>query len=291
MIKHKYFVTGALCFAIAMSATGCGNKTETTEEITTAVAETENPNYVPYVQPEVKDLDQEYLDNLDVSPHFDSYSKLQDMLEENAQAESRGASEIIIDDTGAEVEETEAETAYSYIEDNSTEKSLDGGSNIEIAEVQSFEYMSPKDGSVSNGDILIFSNSDYIEIDPKIKSAGYTYTVDGHKLSILLDDGRKVEMICVGNGFVDSNAFTVKSMTKLIQDNCDFNTDGAVVNSDQNYMNNTGAQDLIKIISGDQSDLATIYRSLNATYVMFYDGNLPYSYMELDQLVRPLKLN
>ena len=97
-------------------------------------------------------------------------------------------------------------------------------------------------------------------------------------------------MINVGDGFVDSSAFTVGSMTKLVTDNCGFNTNGAVVQN-TDYMNNAGSQDLIKIISSDQSDLATIFRSLNATYVMYYDGNIPYSYIELEQLIRPLKLN
>lgn len=290
MIKRKYLVTGALCIVFALSTTGCKQQEEVVE--TTAEAqETENPNYIPYVQETVPDISDEALNSLDTSPHFDSYTKLQDMLEENAQAESRGASVIITDDNNSTentVEETTA--AYKYVEDDNMKSSLNGGSDIEIVEVQSFQYMSPTDGTISNGDILIFGNSDYIEIDPKIKNSGYTYTIEGKKLIITLDDGRHVEMINVGDGFVDSSAFTVRSMTKLVTDNCDFNTNGAVVQN-TDYMNNAGSQDLIKIISSDQSDLATIFRSLNATYVMYYDGNMPYSYIELEQLIRPLKLN
>lgn len=292
MIKREYLVSGVLALTLALSLTGCGNKTSQDVTSTTEAASiADDKVYVPYVQPTVPVI--EDLDKLDPEPYFESYANLQDMLEENAKAESAGAGEIIIDDRTETVESTEIveETGEynNYNLDDDMEQSLDGGSDIIIEEVQSFQYMNV-DGKMMEGDLLIFDNADYIEVDPRIKAKGYSYTTNGKKLSIKLNDGRGVEMICVGNGFVDSDAFTVKMMKQLIDDNCKFNTDGAVVKTGD-YMNNAGSQDLIKIISSDQHDMATIFRSLNATYVMFYNGDMPYSYIELEQLIRPLKLN
>lgn len=297
MIKRKYLLplNGALVLALALSLSGCGDKNVDVTETSAAVEETENPNYVPYVQSTVPYI--EDLDKLDPKPYFESYALLQDMLEENAKAESAGAAgEIVIDDTEetSEAIETEAvaetgEYSNYNTEDDSIEKALDGGSDITIEQVESFQYINVT-GEMMEGDILHFDNKDYVEVDPRIKAKGYKYTTSGNKLIISMNDGRKVEMVCVGNGFVDSEAFTTKMMKQLINDNCKFNTDGAVVKVGD-YMNNAGAQDLIKIISSDQHDMATVFRSLNATYVMFYDGNMPYSYVELEQLIRPLKLN
>lgn len=282
MRKRKY-VVGIACVALAvgLSLNGCSKKEDITEtETSTTEAD---PNHTPYKEIDPEEVTDPFMKETE---YWTEAVDIDERIEQEAADEKVTTEE---DDESDKVDEAPAYVADDTGEQIEISKSLDGGGAIAIQKEEEFTKYNNMTDETEVGKILRFDNYDSLEINPVALTDGFTYSIENGRLKGVYSDGKTVEVIKVGTGFVDAsklNMSTVKSLASKY-----FNFDASGGDSKKYDINNNGPQIVGEASSSDMKSSIVVVRGNNGVYAIKYTGVLPYDYIEMESNVLMSTMN
>lgn len=282
MRKRKY-VIGIACVALAvgLSLNGCSKKEDITEtETSTTEAD---PNHTPYKEIDPEEVTDPFMEETE---YWTEAVDIDERIEQEAADEKVTTEE---DDESDKVDEAPAYVADDTGEQIEISKSLDGGGAIVIQKEEEFTKYNNMTDETEVGKILRFDNYDSLEINPVALADGFTYSIENGRLKGVYSDGKTVEVIKVGTGFVDAsklNMSTVKSLASKY-----FNFDASGGDSKKYDINNNGPQIVGEASSSDMKSSIVVVRGNNGVYAIKYTGVLPYDYIEMESNVLMSTMN
>ena len=282
MRKRKY-VVGIACVALAvgLSLNGCSKKEDTTEtETSTTEAD---PNHTPYKEIDPEEVTDPFMEETE---YWTEAVDIDERIEQEAADEKVTTEE---DDESDKVDEAPAYVADDTGEQIEISKSLDGGGAIVIQKEEEFTKYNNMTDETEVGKILRFDDYDSLEINPVALADGFTYSIENGGLKGVYSDGKTVEVIKVGTGFVDAsklNMSTVKSLASKY-----FNFDASGGDSKKYDINNNGPQIVGEASSSDMKSSIVVVRGNNGVYAIKYTGVLPYDYIEMESNVLMSTMN
>lgn len=282
MRKRKY-VVGIACVALAvgLSLDGCSKKEDITEtETSTTEAD---PNHTPYKEIDPGEVTDPFMKETE---YWTEAVDIDERIEQEAADEKVTTEE---DDESDKVDEAPAYVADDTGEQIEISKSLDGGGAIAIQKEEEFTKYNNMTDETEVGKILRFDNYDSLEINPVALTDGFTYSIENGRLKGVYSDGKTVEVIKVGTGFVDAsklNMSTVKSLASKY-----FNFDASGGDSKKYDINNNGPQIVGEASSSDMKSSIVVVRGNNGVYAIKYTGVLPYDYIEMESNVLMSTMN
>ena len=282
MRKRKY-VVGIACVALAvgLSLNGCSKKEDITEtETSTTEAD---PNHTPYKEIDPEEVTDPFMEETE---YWTEAVDIDERIEQEAADEKVTTEE---DDESDKVDEAPAYVADDTGEQIEISKSLDGGGAIAIQKEEEFTKYNNMTDETEVGKILRFDNYDSLEINPVALTDGFTYSIENGRLKGVYSDGKTVEVIKVGTGFVDAsklNMSTVKSLASKY-----FNFDASGGDSKKYDINNNGPQIVGEASSSDMKSSIVVVRGNNGVYAIKYTGVLPYDYIEMESNVLMSTMN
>ena len=282
MRKRKY-VVGIACVALAvgLSLNGCSKKEDITEtETSTTEAD---PNHTPYKEIDPEEVTDPFMEETE---YWTEAVDIDERIEQEAADEKVKTEE---DDESDKVDEAPAYVADDTGEQIEISKSLDGGGAIAIQKEEEFTKYNNMTDETEVGKILRFDDYDSLEINPVALADGFTYSIENGRLKGVYSDGKTVEVIKVGTGFVDAsklNMSTVKSLASKY-----FNFDASGGDSKKYDINNNGPQIVGEASSSDMKSSIVVVRGNNGVYAIKYTGVLPYDYIEMESNVLMSTMN
>lgn len=282
MRKRKY-VVGIACVALAvgLSLNGCSKKEDITEtETSTTEAD---PNHTPYKEIDPEEVTDPFMEETE---YWTEAVDIDERIEQEAADEKVTTEE---DDESDKVDEAPAYVADDTGEQIEISKSLDGGGAIAIQKEEEFTKYNNMTDETEVGKILRFDDYDSLEINPVTLADGFTYSIENGRLKGVYSDGKTVEVIKVGTGFVDAsklNMGTVKSLASKY-----FNFDASGGDSKKYDINNNGPQIVGEASSSDMKSSIVVVRGNNGVYAIKYTGVLPYDYIEMESNVLMSTMN
>lgn len=282
MRKRKY-VVGIACVALAvgLSLNGCSKKEDITEtETSTTEAD---PNHTPYKEIDPEEVTDPFMEETE---YWTEAVDIDERIEKEAADEKVTTEE---DDESDKVDEAPAYVADDTGEQIEISKSLDGGGAIAIQKEEEFTKYNNMTDETEVGKILRFDDYDSLEINPVALADGFTYSIENGRLKGAYSDGKTVEVIKVGTGFVDAsklNMSTVKSLASKY-----FNFDASGGDSKKYDINNNGPQIVGEASSSDMKSSIVVVRGNNGVYAIKYTGVLPYDYIEMESNVLMSTMN
>lgn len=282
MRKRKY-VIGIACVALAvgLSLNGCSKKEDITEtETSTTEAD---PNHTPYKEIDPEEVTDPFMEETE---YWTEAVDIDERIEQEAADEKVTTEE---DDESDKVDEAPAYVADDTGEQIEISKSLDGGGAIAIQKEEEFTKYNNMTDETEVGKILRFDDYDSLEINPVALADGFTYSIENGRLKGVYSDGKTVEVIKVGTGFVDAsklNMSTVKSLASKY-----FNFDASGGDSKKYDINNNGPQIVGEASSSDMKSSIVVVRGNNGVYAIKYTGVLPYDYIEMESNVLMSTMN
>lgn len=282
MRKRKY-VVGIACVALAvgLSLNGCSKKEDITEtETSTTEAD---PNHTPYKEIDPEEVTDPFMEETE---YWTEAVDIDERIEQEAADEKVTTEE---DDESDKVDEAPAYVADDTGEQIEISKSLDGGGEIAIQKEEEFTKYNNMTDETEVGKILRFDDYDSLEINPVALADGFTYSIENGRLKGAYSDGKTVEVIKVGTGFVDAsklNMSTVKSLASKY-----FNFDASGGDSKKYDINNNGPQIVGEASSSDMKSSIVVVRGNNGVYAIKYTGVLPYDYIEMESNVLMSTMN
>ena len=282
MRKRKY-VVGIACVALAvgLSLNGCSKKEDITEtETSTTEAD---PNHTPYKEIDPEEVTDPFMEETE---YWTEAVDIDERIEQEAADEKVTTEE---DDESDKVDEAPAYVADDTGEQIEISKSLDGGGAIAIQKEEEFTKYNNMTDETEVGKILRFDDYDSLEINPVALADGFTYSIENGRLKGAYSDGKTVEVIKVGTGFVDAsklNMSTVKSLASKY-----FNFDASGGDSKKYDINNNGPQIVGEASSSDMKSSIVVVRGNNGVYAIKYTGVLPYDYIEMESNVLMSTMN
>lgn len=282
MRKRKY-VVGIACVALAvgLSLNGCSKKEDITEtETSTTEAD---PNHTPYKEIDPEEVTDPFMEETE---YWTEAVDIDERIEQEAADEKVTTEE---DDESDKVDEAPAYVADDTGEQIEISKSLDGGGAIAIQKEEEFTKYNNMTDETEVGKILRFDDYDSLEINPVALADGFTYSIENGRLKGVYSDGKTVEVIKVGTGFVDAsklNMSTVKSLASKY-----FNFDASGGDSKKYDINNNGPQIVGEASSSDMKSSIVVVRGNNGVYAIKYTGVLPYDYIEMESNVLMSTMN
>ena len=272
MRKNKYLI-GFACIALSVgvSLSGCSSKKED-------IAETESsteadPNHIPYKEiepdtdaPDVKQTEH-WTEAVDIDKLIEDEAKSED-VDTQSDDESDKVDmepEVVMDDTGEEIEKV---------------TKLDGGSSIEIKSEDEFKRYNNMTGEDEVGKILRLDDYDSIEVYPIALQDGVTYNVENGRIKFAFPDGKTVEVVKAGNGFMDASKLNMSTVKDLMAKYFNFDASGG--NATKYEITNVGPQIVGEASSADLTSSAIVIRGNNGVYVVKYTGISAYDYIEME---------
>ena len=282
MRKRKY-VVGIACVALAvgLNLNGCSKKEDITEtETSTTEAD---PNHTPYKEIDPEEVTDPFMEETE---YWTEAVDIDERIEQEAADEKVTTEE---DDESDKVDEAPAYVADDTGEQIEISKSLDGGGAVAIQKEEEFTKYNNMTDETEVGKILRFDDYDSLEINPVALADGFTYSIENGRLKGVYSDGKTVEVIKVGTGFVDAsklNMSTVKSLASKY-----FNFDASGGDSKKYDINNNGPQIVGEASSSDMKSSIVVVRGNNGVYAIKYTGVLPYDYIEMESNVLMSTMN
>lgn len=282
MRKRKY-VIGIACVALSvgLSLNGCSKKEDVTEtETSTTEAD---PNHTPYKEIDPEEVKDPFMKETE---YWTEAVDIDERIEQEVADEKVKTEE---DDESDKVDEAPAYVADDTGEQIEISKSLDGGGAVAIQKEEEFTKYNNMTDETEVGKILRFDDYDSLEINPVALADGFTYSIENGRLKGVYSDGKTVEVIKVGTGFVDAsklNMSTVKSLASKY-----FNFDASGGDSKKYNINNNGPQIVGEASSSDMKSSIVVVRGNNGVYAIKYTGVLPYDYIEMESNVLMSTMN
>lgn len=282
MRKRKY-VIGIACVALSvgLSLNGCSKKEDVTEtETSTTEAD---PNHTPYKEIDPEEVKDPFMKETE---YWTEAVDIDERIEQEVADEKVKTEE---DDESDKVDEAPAYVADDTGEQIEISKSLDGGGAVTIQKEEEFTKYNNMTDETEVGKILRFDDYDSLEINPVALADGFTYSIENGRLKGVYSDGKTVEVIKVGTGFVDAsklNMSTVKSLASKY-----FNFDAYGGDSKKYDINNNGPQIVGEASSSDMKSSIVVVRGNNGVYAIKYTGVLPYDYIEMESNVLMSTMN
>lgn len=282
MRKRKYVIEIAcVALAVGLSLNGCSKKEDITEtETSTTEAD---PNHTPYKEIDPEEVTDPFMEETE---YWTEAVDIDERIEQEAADEKVTTEE---DDESDKVDEAPAYVADDTGEQIEISKSLDGGGAIAIQKEEEFTKYNNMTDETEVGKILRFDDYDSLEINPVALADGFTYSIENGRLKGVYSDGKTVEVIKVGTGFVDAsklNMSTVKSLASKY-----FNFDASGGDSKKYDINNNGPQIVGEASSSDMKSSIVVVRGNNGVYTIKYTGVLPYDYIEMESNVLMSTMN
>lgn len=282
MRKRKYVIRIAcVALAVGLSLNGCSKKEDITETDTSTTEA--DPNHTPYKEIDPEEVTDPFMEETE---YWTEAVDIDERIEQEAADEKVTTEE---DDESDKVDEAPAYVADDTGEQIEISKSLDGGGAIAIQKEEEFTKYNNMTDETEVGKILRFDDYDSLEINPVALADGFTYSIENGRLKGAYSDGKTVEVIKVGTGFVDAsklNMSTVKSLASKY-----FNFDASGGDSKKYNINNNGPQIVGEASSSDMKSSIVVVRGNNGVYVIKYTGVLPYDYIEMESNVLMSTMN
>ena len=282
MRKRKY-VIGIACVALAVGLSlNCCSKKEDTTETETSTTEA-GPNHTSYKEIDPEEVTDPFMEETE---YWTEAVDIDERIEQEAADEKVTTEE---DDESDKVDEAPAYVADDTGEQIEISKSLDGGGAIAIQKEEELTKYNNMTDETEVGKILRFDDYDSLEINPVALADGFTYSIENGRLKGAYSDGKTVEVIKVGTGFVDAsklNMSTVKSLASKY-----FNFDASGGDSKKYDINNNGPQIVGEASSSDMKSSIVVVRGNNGVYAIKYTGVLPYDYIEMESNVLMSTMN
>lgn len=276
MRKRKYII-GIACVALSvgLSLNGCSKKEDITE--TETYTTEADPNHTPY-----KEMDPEEVED----PFMKETEYWTEAVDIDERIEQEAADEKV--KTEENDESNKADEAPAYVVDDTGEqievsKSLDGGGAITIQKEEEYTSYNNMTDETEVGKIIRFDDYDSLEIKPSALSDGLTYTVENGMFKCVYPDGKTIEVLKVGTGFVDASKLTMSTVKSLASKYFNFDASGG--DSKKYDVNNNGPQIVGEASSGDLKSSIVVVRGNNGVYAIKYTGVLPYDYIEMESNV------